>query len=91
VNVSVALVVQHALHMRHIFMCPSAVCIICPHYHINGMIFWGGWGDIIEYKTCYFDFLSNFETFFILRRIESDMIEKVCCCLCKVPVVIVIF
>ena len=71
--VFVALVIQHAMRMRHIAICGlSRSTIFSPHYLINGRIL--GKNKVIEHKMC-FDFLYKFfsETFLIVRRNERDM------------------
>ena len=59
-----------------------------PHYLKNGA-FSGGRG-IIEHKImCVLIFSTTFsETFFILRRIQSDIITNVHRSACKVPIIL---
>ena len=50
--VFVALVIQYAIRMRHIVMCPVRLHSIFPHYLINGTIL--GKKKDIEHKMCIF-------------------------------------
>jgi len=54
--VFLALVVQHAVHMRRIVMWPVQLYNIFPHYLINGTIFEN---KLFNTNVC-FDFLYNF-------------------------------
>jgi hypothetical protein len=57
--VSVALVIQHAMRMRHIIL-SSALCPVLPYFYafFNCTIFGGGGGGVIGHKMC-FDFLYS--------------------------------
>jgi hypothetical protein len=64
------------------------LCSIFPHYLIRGTIF----DTRVLSIKCVFDFLCNFETFLILRRIERDMIKKNCIALhVKCPLLLLNF
>jgi len=86
--VLVALVIQHAMRMRHIFIC--GLCgstIFFPYYHINATIF----GKNVLNTKCVFWFYLQLlsETFLILRRTERDMIKNLYRSSCKVTVILV--
>jgi len=50
-GVSVALVIQHAMRMRHIVTCGlSSSTIFFPNYLIYGTIFGGGGGGLLDIK-----------------------------------------
>ena len=53
---SLTLGIQHAMRMRHIFICALSDSTF-PHYLINGKIFEKK--KVIEHKVC-FDFTYNF-------------------------------
>jgi len=58
--VSVVLVDQHAMRMRHIVICglPRST-IFFPHYLINGTIF-GGEKKVTQHKVCVLIFSTTF-------------------------------
>jgi hypothetical protein len=75
VSLCVALGIQHAMRMYHIIICgPPRYTILFPHYLINGTIF----EKVVEQKMYVFISATiSSETFLILRRNESDMIQNV--------------
>ena len=88
--VFVALVIQHAMRLRHIVICgPSGSTLFFPHYLINGKIS----GEKLLNTKCVFWFSLQIlsETFLIVRRTERDMIKNVYRSSCKVPVIFVRF
>ena len=83
-----ALGTQHAVRMHHLW--PVSLDNIFPPYLSNGTNFGGG-KKIVENNICVFILSINlFEKFFILARIERDMI-KMYMVSCKVPVMLVRF
>jgi len=57
--VSVALVIQHAMRIRHIVICGlSGYTIFFSHYLINGTIF--GKKKVTEHKICFLLFSTTF-------------------------------
>ena len=68
---------------------PAPLYNIFPHYLINGTIF----GKKLPNTKCVFRFSIQLlsETFFILRRIQRDIIKNVYRSSCKVPVIVVTF
>ena len=81
-NVSVALVIQHAKRTRRVILYH-----IFPHYLINGMIF----GKQLIENVC-FDFLKHLsETSVILRIIHGHTIINVETSSCKGPVILATF
>jgi hypothetical protein len=87
--VFVALGIQHAMRMRHIILGLPNLQIF-PYYLINVTIFEKK--KVTENEMCVSSFSAPLsEIFFILRRIEQDMIEKVFWSSRKVPVIIVRF
>ena len=81
--VSVALVIQHAMRMRHIVhLRPASFYnIFFPHYLINDAIF----GEKLLNTKCVFGFSLQIlsETLLILRRNERDVIINVHRSSCK--------
>ena len=73
-----ALVIQHALRMRHT-RCPVWLYHIFPHYLINGSTFGGGgWGELQNTKCeLWFSLQLSSKTFLILRRDEGVIIKNV--------------
>jgi hypothetical protein len=72
--VSVDLVVQHALHLRHIVIYGLFGLNPFPHYPIKGTIFEKK--KVIEPKMCVLIVSTILaETFLILKRTELDMIK----------------
>ena len=88
--VSVAIVMQHAMRMRHTVVCglPRST-IFFPHYLINGTIFEK---KLLNTKCVFwFSLQLLYVTFLILRRTERDMIKTVYRSSCKVPCIIARF
>ena len=88
--VFVALVIQHAVRMRHTRrLWPAPLYNIFPNYLINGTIFEK---KLLNTKCVFWFSLQLFsETFLILRRTERDIIKNVYRALCKVSVIVVHF
>jgi hypothetical protein len=89
--VSVTLVIQHAVRMRHIIL-SSVACLALPyfsHYPINDTIF----GKTLLNIKCAFRFSLQVlpETFLILTRIQGDIIINGLRSSCNVPVILVRF
>jgi hypothetical protein len=87
--VCVALVIQHAKHMRRIVLSSAPACFhhILPHYLINGT-FLKEKKKLLNIKYVFlFSLQLLSETFLILRRIQRDTVIKVQTFSCKVPVV----
>ena len=82
---SVALVIQHAICMRHIVKCGlSCSTYIFPHYLINGMFF--EIKKVLLKTKCVFISSTNLpETFLILGSSERDMIKNLYWSSSKVP------
>jgi len=80
--VFVALVTQHAMHMRHIVICGLFGCTIFFPHLINGTIFGGG-GSV--FFLFFLQILS--ETFPILKRNERDMMINVYLSAYKAPAI----
>jgi hypothetical protein len=65
---------------------------IFPHYFINGTIFEGGWGGVIERELCILILSATLsKTILILRRIRRDINMNVNWLSCRVPVMLVRF
>ena len=76
VSIFVALVTQHAKHMRHIVVWPALLYKILLHFLINGKIFEKKKSlNIQRIFRVSLQILSD--TFLILRRTERDMIKNV--------------
>jgi len=88
--VFVAIVIQHAMRMRHIVICgPPPALIYFPTLSHKRHDFRK---TVFENKMCVLIFSTNlFEIFLILRRNERDMIINVYRSSCGVPVMFVLF
>ena len=85
--VFVALGIQHATGMCHIFICGLSGSTLFFHIISQRARYWTK--KIVEYKTCVLIFYTNLsEIFHSLRRTERDMIKNVCWCSCKVSVIL---
>jgi hypothetical protein len=80
-----ALVIQDAKRMRRIIL-SSVACSALPYFSTLRRKRHDSRKKVFERKEC-FDFLYNFETFLILRRIRPDMHR----CSCKIPVIFLRF
>jgi hypothetical protein len=88
--VFVALDIQHAMRMRQIVTCAlPCSTVFFPRYLINGTIL-GKKLLNLEYLFRVFLHLL-FETFFILRRSERDMIKNVYWSARKIPFIVARF
>jgi hypothetical protein len=87
VCVCVALVVQHAVRMRHIVICYLSLYSV---FHINSWTARFFKKSYRKQNVC-FDFLYNFclKHFLILIRNEGDMIKNVVWSSCTVPGILV--
>ena len=86
---SVVLVIQHAMRMRHIIL-SSMACSAVPYFSKLSHKKHDFWKEVIEYEMCGLIFSTNpSETFSILRRIERDMIINIRWSFCKVSVILV--
>jgi hypothetical protein len=86
----VALLIQHATHIRHVVTSFVASCRhhIIRHYHINGTVF----GNVTEYKMCSdFSLQILSRTFQILKRIWRNIVIYVKTSSYKAPVILVVF
>jgi hypothetical protein len=84
-----ALVIQHADHIRSITML-SVACLVLPYFSIHKRHHF--LKTVIEYKICVLIYSTNLsEIFPILRRIQRDIIIHVQTSSCKVPVLLVRF
>jgi hypothetical protein len=87
----VALLIQHATRIRHTVthLWPLRLHHIFRHYLINGTIF----GKKLLNTKCVFWFSLQLlsKTFFIIRRIQRDIVINVKKSSCKVPVILVRF
>jgi len=88
--VFVALVIQHAIRMRHIFIFGlSGSTTFFPHYLTNCTILEK---KLLNIKCVFwFSLQTLFEKFLIPRRGERDVIINVCCYSCKRSVTLVRF
>jgi hypothetical protein len=89
--VHVALLIQHATHMRHIVI--SFVSSLAPPYFSTlshkGHDFLK---NVIDHKICVLIFSTNlYKIFFILRIIQRDIFTNVETPLSKVPVIFIGF
>ena len=83
--VSVALAIQHAMHMRHVIL-PSVACPALPYFSALSHKTHDFRGKkVIEHKMC-LDFLHSFLSLAcpVLRRIKPHIITRVCRSSCKV-------
>jgi len=87
--VSVPLVIQNAMCVRHIVTCPAPLYSIFPHYLTKGMVF----EKKLLNTKCVFLFPLQLlsESFLIIRRTDWDMMKNVYCSLCKVTVIVRFF
>ena len=87
--VSVAVVIQHTTHVRHIIDCGMYnSTIFFPHYLINATMFGT---KLLNIKLC-FDFLYNFcLKHFLALRTERGITINILRSSCKVPVILVRF
>ena len=89
--VHVALLIQHATHMRHTvtsFVSPLAPSYFSTLTH-KGHDFLK---NVIDHKICVLIFSTNLsKIFFILRIIQRDIFKNVKTPLCKVPVIFIGF
>jgi hypothetical protein len=86
--VSVALVIQHAKHMRHIIL-PSVACLALPYFSTLSHTWHEFRGEkVAEYKIVFLISLLFSEIFIILRRIKRYIVINVCMSSCKLPVII---
>ena len=73
--VSVALVIQHAKRMRRVIL-PSVACPALPYFTTLSHKQHDFREKVTEYEMCVLVFSTNLSgTFFILRRIERDMMK----------------
>jgi hypothetical protein len=81
--------------MRDILYChpwPARLYNIFQHYLVNGTIFGGGGGELLDKKSVFrFSLRLLLETFLILSRTERDVIKNVYYSSCKVLVIIARF
>ena len=87
--VSVALLIQHAKHMRRIISSPLA-CLTVPYFcTLSPQTVRFRKKGLFNIKTCILIFPSHFsETFLILTRIQRDMIKNVYWSSCKVAIIL---
>jgi hypothetical protein len=89
--VFVALVIQHAMRMRHM---SSVACPALQYLSTLSDKRRGIWENVVQPKMCVLIFCTTVqllsETFVILRRTDRDMITTVCWLSCKVAVVVVV-
>jgi len=88
--VFVILGIQHAMRMRHIFVCVLWLHCILPRYLLKGNILWG---ESCWTQKCvvWFSVKLLSETFLIPRRIQPDITTNVLRCSCKAPVFLFTF
>jgi len=90
-NVSVALVSQHAKHMHCIILLPVA-CLAIPNFSTLSHKQHNFWKNITEHKMCVLIFSTNFEcNIYHSKKIQSDIIMNVHRSSHKVPVILVGF
>ena len=88
-SVSVDLHTQHSMGMRPIIISPVARLALSffLHYLKNGTIF----GKTLLNTNLCSDFIYNFETFLIARRVLRNIITHVHRSSCETPVIVVRF
>ena len=90
-SVFVALIIQHARHMRHVVICGLSGSTLFFYISISHKLH--DFPKInTEHKMCVLVFSTNLsETFLILRRTERKLTINVQRNSCKVPFILVIF
>jgi len=74
--VFVALGIHLAMLVLYCHLWPAQLCSIFPHHLINGTV---SIKNVIEHNVCVLIFSTTFvSTFLIPRRIEWDMVKKMC-------------
>jgi hypothetical protein len=88
--VFVSLVIQHVKRMRR-FILPCVACPAVPYFSTLSRKRHDYREKIVERKMCVWFSLNVSETFFLLRRIQRDIVINVQRPSCKVPVILVRF